>query len=80
MIKRLVLASAMVAGLALPALAGTCPLMSNDVTEAIAKSSLPAAKKAEIKKLRDRGDALHKAGKHKESVTTFEKAWALLKQ
>jgi hypothetical protein len=34
---------------------------------------------AEVKKLRADGEALHKAGKHQESVDTLAKAMKLLK-
>lgn len=39
---------------------------------------LSAEKTAEVKSLRDEGDAQHKAGQHKESVETLQKAKDIL--
>ena len=41
-------------------------------------SSLSTAQPAEAKKLRADGEALHKAGKHKESEDTFKKEVKIL--
>jgi hypothetical protein len=78
MFKHIVIASALVIGLSAPAWAGGCPGMSKQVTERLGKSTLPAAKKTEITKLRDRGDMLHRTGKHKESVAVLQRALSML--
>jgi hypothetical protein len=44
-----------------------------------AKPQLSQAQLDEVKKLRAEGEALHKAGKHQESVDTLEKAMKILK-
>jgi hypothetical protein len=43
-----------------------------------ANPKLTAAQLDEVKKLRAEGEALHKAGKHQESVTELGKAKAIL--
>ena len=50
------------------------------IDEALAANpQLSASQFAEVKKLRDEGEALHKAGKHQESIDTLAKAMAILK-
>ena len=62
------------------ALAFHCPADMKKIDEALAKNpSLSAAELAEVKKYRADGEALHKAGKHQESVDTLAKAMAILK-
>jgi len=78
MLKQIAIASALVIGLTGPALANGCPGMSKQVTERLGKSSLPAAKKAEITKLRNQGDMLHRTGKHAESVAVLKRALSML--
>lgn len=49
------------------------------IDEAMAKNpALSAEQMAEVKKLRAEGEALHKAGKHQESVDTLGKAMKIL--
>jgi hypothetical protein len=56
-----------------------CPMDMKKIDEALAKSpSLSSAQLAEVKKLRAEGEALHKAGKHQESVNTLGKAMQIL--
>jgi len=61
-------------------LAGTafamhCPMDMKAIDDALAKKpSLSAEQMAEVKKYRADGEALHKAGKHQESVDTLAKA------
>ena len=43
------------------------------------KPALSEAQMSEVKKLRADGEALHKAGKHQDSVDTLAKAMKLLK-
>jgi hypothetical protein len=65
---------------AAPAFAFHCPADMKKIDEALAKNpQLSAAQMAEVKKLRADGEALHKAGKHQESVDTLAKAMKLLK-
>lgn len=60
-------------------LAAHCPKDMAAIDEALAgKSSLSASQMDEVKKLRAEGEALHKAGKHKESVETLDKAMKIL--
>ena len=57
-----------------------CPADMKKIDEALAKNpSLSAAQLAEVKKYRADGEALHKAGKHQESVDTLARAMAILK-
>ena len=50
------------------------------IDAALAKNpQLSAAQMEEVKKLRAQGEALHKAGKHQESVDTLAKAMQILK-
>lgn len=70
------------AGLALAsstAFAFHCPADMKAIDAALPKATLTDAQMAEVKKLRAEGEALHKAGKHQESVDTLAKARKLLK-
>jgi hypothetical protein len=61
------------------ALAFHCPADMKKIDAAIeAKPTLSADKLSEVKKLRADGEALHKAGKHQESVDTLAKAMKIL--
>jgi hypothetical protein len=70
------------AGLALAsaqAFAFHCPADMKKIDEAMAKNpKLSDAQMSEVKKLRADGEALHKAGKHQESVDTLGKAMKIL--
>jgi hypothetical protein len=49
------------------------------IDDALAKHpQISAEQMAEVKKLRAEGEALHKAGKHQESVETLGKAMKIL--
>ena len=77
--KRILVAAALAVGLAGPAFAGSCPKDMAEIDAALAKSpALSADQMAEVTKLRAEGEALHKAGKHQESVDTLHKAKELL--
>ena len=78
MFRHIIVASVVALGFATPALAGSCPVLSRQVTAGLAKSSQPAATKAEITTLRNRGDKEHRTGKHAQSVATLKKALAML--
>lgn len=56
-----------------------CPADMKKIDEALAKNpTLSAEQMSEVKKLRMDGEALHKAGKHQESVDTLGKAMKIL--
>jgi hypothetical protein len=70
------LAFAMVSG---TALANHCPMDMKEIDAALAKNpQLSAEQLAQVKKYRADGEALHKAGKHQESVDTLAKAKKIL--
>ncbi len=57
------------------AFAGSCPKHMADIDAALAKSpKLSAAQLNEVKAQRAKGDELHKAGKHADSMTELGKA------
>jgi len=61
------------------ALAFHCPADMAKIDAALAKNpQLTAAQMDEVKKQRADGEALHKAGKHQESVDTLAKAMKTL--
>jgi len=51
-----------------------CPKDMKAIDAALPGAKLSAAQMSEVKKLRADGEALHKAGKHQESVDTLGKA------
>lgn len=56
-----------------------CPSDMKKIDEALAKSpKLGEAQMVEVKQLRADGEAMHKAGKHQESVDTLAKAMKIL--
>src|SRR5512132_20998 len=56
-----------------------CPQDMKKIDDALAKNpTLTAAQMDEVKKYRADGEALHKAGKHQESVDTLAKAEKIL--
>jgi hypothetical protein len=77
--KRLILAAALSLAFATPALASQCPADVAKIDAALAGSPTQSAEQlAEVKTLRDEGEALHNAGSHAESVETLAKAKAIL--
>jgi hypothetical protein len=57
-----------------------CPADMKKIDEALAKKpDLTKDQMAEVTKARADGEALHKAGKHQESVDTLAKAMKILK-
>jgi hypothetical protein len=61
------------------AMAFHCPADMKKIDEALAKKpQLSASQMDEVKKYRADGEALHKAGKHQESVDTLAKAMKIL--
>jgi hypothetical protein len=56
-----------------------CPQDMKKIDDALGKSpKLSASQMDEVKKYRAEGEALHKAGKHQESVDTLAKAMKIL--
>jgi len=56
-----------------------CPAEMKKIDDALAKNpQLSAAQMEEVKKYRAEGEALHKAGKHQESLDTLAKAEKIL--
>jgi len=56
-----------------------CPLDMQKIDAALAQNpSLSADELAQVKNLRAQGEALHKAGKHSESVNTLSEAMQIL--
>jgi hypothetical protein len=56
-----------------------CPADMKKIDEALAKNpQLSSQQMAEVKKYRAEGEALHKAGKHQESVDTLARAMKIL--
>lgn len=79
MFKRFLLATAAVMLLAGPAMASSCPKHMKAIDAALAKSpKMDAKQMGEVKKLRAEGEAMHKAGKHKESMDALAKAEKML--
>lgn len=61
------------------AMANHCPMDMQQIDAALAtQPKLTAEQLAEVKKYRAEGEALHKAGKHQESVDTLGKAKTIL--
>ena len=61
------------------ALAFHCPADMKKIDAALGKNpKLSAQQMADVKKFRADGEALHKAGKHQESVDTLAKAMKIL--
>lgn len=61
------------------ALAYRCPIDMRKIDEALSKKpAITEAQDAEVRKLRAEGEALHKNGKHKESLEALHKALEIL--
>jgi hypothetical protein len=76
--KRIALAAAL-AFAASTAFAMHCPKEMKSIDDALAKKpKLTDAQMADVKKSRAEGEALHKAGKHDESVAELAKAQKIL--
>jgi hypothetical protein len=58
--------------------AHNCPNEVKAIDAALPKAKLDAKQTAEVKRLRDEGEQLHKAGKHTESMETLGKAKGIL--
>jgi hypothetical protein len=61
------------------AFAYRCSIDMRKIDEALSKNpAITEAQEAEVRKLRAEGEALHKKGKHKESVEALHKALEIL--
>jgi hypothetical protein len=77
-VKRFLLGAALALASA-TALAFHCPADMKKIDAALAKSpKLSAQQMSDVKKYRADGEALHKAGKHQDSVDTLAKAMKIL--
>ena len=76
MIGRTLIAAAVVVLVGTPALAFHCPKDVKAIDAALAKQGAKAP--VNVKALRDEGDTLHKAGKHKEAVGKLAEAMRIL--
>ncbi|MGE0232344.1 MAG: hypothetical protein AB7O39_13650 [Flavobacteriaceae bacterium] len=63
---------------ATPALAFHCPADMAKIDAAMKTASLSEADKTKVMELRAQGEALHKEGKHQESVDTLAQALKIL--
>ncbi len=71
--KSMIIAVVLVFGFATPALAGHCPKDIRKVSAALADQD-----NARARNLRDKGQSLHTAGKHKESLAALHQAMKIL--
>jgi hypothetical protein len=78
--KHIAIAGALLLALSAPAFANHCPKDMAAIDAALAKNpQLSKAQLDQVKKLRAQGEAEHKAGKHKESLQSLQKAEDILK-
>jgi len=78
MISRGIIAAMLALLMAGPAFASGCPNIMSAIDAALPTAQLSAADKDKVMKLRAKGEAEHKAGKHAASVATLTQAKALL--
>ena len=57
-----------------PALSGQCPTLVKQVDAQMESADLDASTRAEVEKLRAKGESLHAAGKHGESERVLRQA------
>lgn len=77
--KRVILAGIFSLAMLSPAYAFQCPTDMAAIDAALASNmSLSDADRAKVMELRAKGEELHKAGKHAESVETLAQAKAIL--
>ena len=77
--KRLLIAVAVLIGMTSPAFAKHCPLDAKIIDEAMGKATdLTKVQMANVKELHDKGVALHKDGKHGESIKVLHEATKIL--
>ena len=78
MIKSLIVTGTILAALAGPAFAGSCPTLAAKVEEALKTATLDDAGKAKVTELIATGKSEHEAGKHAESEAALNEALKLL--
>lgn len=78
MTTRSLLAAVLLAAFSGSAFAGHCTADVKAIDNALTKTSLTADQKAEVKKLRDDGEALHKSGKHRDSEKKLAEAMRII--
>ena len=76
--KKFVLAAALVAALATPALAVKCPSIMKTIDTAMATAQVDEATKTEVMALYEKGKAEHAAGDHAASEVDLNEALKLL--
>ena len=67
-----------IGGFSLPAQAGQCPVDMKKIDAVISSASLDTDQMSMVKELREKGEALHKSGQHKDAVKTLAKAKKIL--
>ncbi len=78
MISKGIIAAALALLMAGPAFASGCPNIMSAIDAALPTAQLSAADKDKVMKLRAKGEAEHKAGKHSASVSSLTQAKTLL--
>ena len=79
MLKRTVLAAALLTLVATPAFAGQCPRLMREIDAALAQNPQVAADVlTRVKELRARGETLHKSSTHGDSIGVLNEAKGLL--
>lgn len=76
---RIAFAATLLLALTGTAMAAQCPANIRQIDEALQKNpGLPGPQRAEVTKLRNDGDKLHREGKHAESMEALAKAKKML--
>lgn len=79
MITRILAGAVVLVALSTPAFAFQCPSLVKQIDQVLAEGpDLTSEQLAEVKTLRDDGDASHKSGKHSKAVATLNKALDIL--
>ena len=79
MITRILAGALVLVALSTPAFAFQCPSLVKQIDQVLAEGpDLTSDQLAEVKTLRDDGDAFHKSGKHSEAVTALNEALEIL--
>ena len=76
--KKFILAAALVAALATPALAMKCPTIMKKIDEAMATTQVDAATKTKVMALYETGKTAHAAGDHATAEADLNEALKLL--
>ncbi len=79
MLKRTVMAAALLTLVATPVFAGQCPRLMRQIDAALAYDPEVAAKVlTRVRELRDQGETLHTSGTHGQSIAVLNEAKGLL--